>query len=86
MQGDVDGIESKDSDGSEAVQSLAETPEQDHVPDSTREERIRRRAYESIWSGAESPAMTWKIGFWQKASWRQSNPNQRAKSAPLAAD
>jgi hypothetical protein len=37
---------SEDSDSSNAEQPWAEPQEQEHLPDSTREERIRRRAYE----------------------------------------
>lgn len=36
----------KESYGSEAVEPEVESQEQDRLPDSTREEKIRRRAYE----------------------------------------
>ena len=71
----------KTSDGRQVVEPGAGAKKQDRLPDSMHEEEIRRRAYEIIWSAAESPAMTSRIGFRRNASSRTINPRQPPNSA-----
>jgi hypothetical protein len=54
----------KNNDSSER----AEAQEQDRSLDLTREEKIRRRAYEIYLERGGSRAMIWSIGFRQNAS------------------
>ena len=68
LLGKYTALKARNSESSEAVDPRAEAQEQDRLVDSTREELIRRRAYD-LYERGQSLAMTLRIGFRQTSDW-----------------
>jgi len=67
LLGKYTALKARNSESSEAVDPRVEAQKQDRLVDSTREELIRRRAYE-MERGAE-PGHDVRIGFRQTSNW-----------------
>src|SRR6266478_1676137 len=72
----------KDSYGSEAVEPGAETQEQDRLLDSTRGDKIRRRAYEIYLERGSEPGR--ELEDWLQAERKLTTDADQSSNRPLA--
>src|SRR5580700_3347524 len=72
----------KDSYGSEAVEPGAETQEQDRLPDLTRGDKIRRRAYEIYLERGSEPGR--ELEDWLQAERVLTTEADQSSNRPLA--